>query len=72
MSPETIVTGASKPDVNRKRTPFGGYAMIYTGTENKMNSRIVSVILLKESKDINGRYLMSLNTGKILHNKHWD
>ena len=37
MSPETIVTGTSKQG-NRKIIPFGGYAMIYTGTENNMNS----------------------------------
>ena len=57
MSPETIVTGASKPDYNRKRIPFGGYAMVYTGTENNMNSRTVPAISLKESNDMNGQYL---------------
>ena len=56
MSPETIVTGASKPDFNRKGIPFCGYAMVYTGTENNMNSRTVSVISLKESNDMNGQY----------------
>ena len=54
MSPETIVTSASKPDFNRKGIPFGGYAMAYTGTENNMNSRTVPTISLKESNDING------------------
>ena len=47
MSPETTVTGASKPDFNRKRIPFGGYVMAYTGTENNMNSRTVPAISLK-------------------------
>ena len=47
MIPETIVTGASKPDFNRKITPFGRYAMIYTGTENNMKSRIVPTVSLK-------------------------
>ena len=46
--------------------------MIYTGTENNMNSRIVPVIPLKEFNDMSGQYFMSLNTGKILHSKHWD
>ena len=31
-SPETIVTGASKPDFNRKIISFGGYTMVYTDT----------------------------------------
>ena len=71
-SPETIVTDASKPDFNRKGIPFGGYTMVYTGTENNMISRTVSVISLKESNDMNGRYFMSLNTGKRIHSKNWD
>ena len=50
MSQETIVTDVSKPDSNRKRTPFDGYAMVYTGTENNTNSRTVPVISLKVSK----------------------
>ena len=41
---ETIVTGASKSNFNRKRIPFGEYAMIYTGTENNIKSRTVSVM----------------------------
>ena len=72
MSPETIVTGASKLDFNRKIIPFGGYVMTYTGTENNMNSRTVPAISLKESNDMNGQYFMSLNTGKRIHSKHWD
>ena len=39
MSLKTIVTGVSKPDFSRKITPFAEYAMVYTGTENNMNSR---------------------------------
>ena len=31
-SPETIVTGASKPDFNRKIISFGGYTIVYTDT----------------------------------------
>ena len=54
MSLKTIVTGASQPDFNRKIIPFGGHAMVYTGTKNNMNSRTVSVISLKESNDMNG------------------
>ena len=72
MNPETIVTGASKPDFHRKRIHFGGYSMVYTGTENNMNSRTVPAISLKESNDTNGKYFMSLNTGKRIHNKNWD
>ena len=41
--------------------------MMYTGTENNMNSRTVPVISLKESNDMHEQYFMSLNTGKILH-----
>ena len=44
MSPEIIVTGASKPDFNRKIIPFGGYEIVYTGTEHNMNSRTVPAI----------------------------
>ena len=72
MSPETTVTGASKPDLNRKIIPFGGYAMVHTDTENNMNSRTVPAISLKESNDMNGQYFMFLNTGKRIHSKHWD
>ena len=72
MSPETIVTGASKPDFNRKRIPFGGYSMVYTNTENNMNSRTVPTILLIEPNDMNGLYFMSLNTGKRIHSKNWE
>ena len=46
--------------------------MVYTGTENNMNSRTVPAISLKESNDMNGQYAMSLITGKISHSKHWD
>ena len=46
--------------------------MVYTGTQNNMNSRTVPIISLKESNDMNGQYLMSLNTGKRIHSKHWD
>ena len=46
--------------------------MMYTGTENNMNSRTVPVISLKESNDMNGQYFMSLNTGKRIHSKNWD
>ena len=46
--------------------------MIYTGTDNNINSRTVPAISLKESKDMNGQYFMSLNTGKKIHSKHWD
>ena len=53
MIPETIVTGVSKPDFNRKRTPFGGYAMIYTSTENNTNSITVPVVSLKEPNYMN-------------------
>ena len=37
-----------------------------------MNSRTVSAVSLKEYNDMNGKYLMCLNTGKILHSKHWN
>ena len=63
MSPETIVTSASKPDFNRKGIPFGGYTMAYTGTENNMNSRTVPVISYKEFNDMNGQYFIYI--------KHW-
>ena len=53
MIPETIVTGASKPDCNRKRIPFDGYSMVYTDSENNMNSRTVPAISLKKSNDMN-------------------
>ena len=72
MRPEIIVTRASKLDFNRKIISFGGYTTIWTCTENNMNSRTVPVISLEESNDMNGQYVISLNTGKILHSKHWN
>ena len=47
MSLEAIVIGASKPDFNRNINPLGGYTMVYIGTENNMNSRIVPTLSLK-------------------------
>ena len=53
-SPETIVTGASKPYFNRKRIPFGWYALVYTDTENDVNNRTVPIISLNESNIMTG------------------
>ena len=47
MSSKTIVTGASKPDFNRKRIPFGGYAMVYTGIY--LSKRNIYILKIKES-----------------------
>ena len=71
LSPTSIVLGHPKPDMQRKRIPFGAYAMVYTSTSNDMKARSVPAIALSESNDIGGFYFMSLYTGKKIHGYDW-
>ena len=39
LSPATIVQGLPKPNMKYKHIVFGSHAMVYTGTNNKMDAR---------------------------------
>ena len=67
MRTAMIVEGKGNPDVNHKHITFGWYTMVYTGTTNDMKISSVPYIVLNESNDHGGHYLMSLYTGKRLH-----
>ena len=62
-SPANIVDGSSNSDYNKKRLPFGAYAMVYFGTKNTMAQRAVPSIALYEAS-LHGYYFLTLDTGK--------
>ena len=66
MSPAGIVEGKHKPDMTKKRIPFGCYAMVYTSTTNNMKSRGVEGIALNDAGPKGGTYFMNLETGKMI------
>ena len=70
-SPASIIDGSPNPDYNRKRLPFGAYAMVYFGTSNTMTQRAVPAIALNEST-LDGTYFLTLDTGKKIHSKKWE
>ena len=45
--------------------------MVYTGTENLMNRRIIPGIFGRESNEDGGHLFMSLYTGKVIHSNDW-
>ena len=71
MSPATIVQGVPKPNMKYKRIVFGAYAMVYSGTNNKLDARSVPVIALNSSNEHGGHYFMSLYSGKRIHSYEW-
>ena len=56
MSPATIVQGVPKPNMKYKRIVFGAYAMVYSGTNNKLDARSVPAIALNSSNEHSGHY----------------
>ena len=70
-SPANIIDGSPNPDFNRKRIPFGAYAMVYFGTNNTMAQRAVPAISLYESS-LQGNYFLTLDTGRKINSKKWD
>ena len=71
-SPANILEGITNPDCNRKRIPFGSYAIAYIGTSNNMEPRAVPSIALYESNEFDGQYFMSIETGKRIHCRKWE
>ena len=71
MSPSTIVLGLPKPNMKHKTIVFGAHAMVYTGTNNKMNARSIPAIALNASNEHGGHYFMSLYSGKRIHGYEW-
>jgi len=66
-----MVEGKSNPDFYRKKIPFGAYAMVYTGTTNKISSRSTAYIYLGESNQHDGQYFMFFTTDKRIHSRKW-
>jgi len=64
LSPASIVTSKSLPDINYMSIAFRSYAMVYISTRNNMKRRNVLAIALTESNEWGGHYFMSLYTGK--------
>ena len=71
MSPSTIVEGLPKPNMKYKRIVFGAHAMVYIGTNNKLDARSVPAIALNSSNQHGGHYFMSLYSGKRIHSYEW-
>ena len=71
MSPATIVEGIPKPNMKYKRIVFGSQAMVYTGTNNRLDARSVPAIALNSSNLHGGHYFMSLYSGKRIHSYEW-
>ena len=49
-----IVEGKPNTDINQERIVFGSYALVYTGTRNDTNRRIITSIELNESNNHGG------------------
>ena len=71
MSPVGIIEGKEKPDMNKKRLPFGSYAVVYSSTTNNMKSRGIEAIALSDVGNGGGHYFMNLATGKQIHGYDW-
>ena len=71
MSPATIVQGIPKPNMKYKRIVFGSHAMVYTGTNNKLEARSVPAVALNSSNEHGGHYFMSLYSGRRIHSYEW-
>ena len=70
-SPATILRGDSNPDCNVNRVAFGTYVMVYTGTNNTMETRAVPAVALKQSNIFGGYYFLSLQTSEVISSNKW-
>ena len=50
---------------------FGSYSLAYTDTSNNINRRSIPYIVLNETNNRRGNYLMILYTVNILHSYEW-
>ena len=71
MSPSTIILGLPKPNMKYKTIVFGAHAMVYAGTNNRMDARSIPAIALNASNEHGGHYFMSLYSGKRIHSYEW-
>ena len=71
VSPNTIITGSSGIYLSQDGISFGAYAMVYVGTDNKINLRAVPGIALSSSNGRGGYYFMNLYSDAELHSKKW-
>ena len=72
MSPSTIVQGLPKPNMKYKRIVYGSHALVYAGTNNRLDARCIPAIALNSSNEHGGHYFMSLYSGKKLHSYKWE
>ena len=71
MSPATIVEGKPQPNMKHKSIVFGSHAMVFLGSNNRLDARSVPAIALNPSNTHGGYYFMSLYSGKRIHSYHW-
>jgi len=71
MSLATIAQGLPKLNMKYKRIVFGVHAMMYTGTNNKLDARSVPAVALNSSYEHGGHYFMSLYSGKRNYSYEW-
>ena len=66
-----MILSQNKPDYSNLEQDFGQYCKLYEKTGNKMTPRSVGDIVLRTTKDWGLYYLMSLETGIIIHVRQW-
>lgn len=71
ISPESIMEGQGKPDMNNNRLCFGQYAQVYIDTDNTLRKRSISAIALQPSNENGGHFFMILEYGRRLHSYEW-
>lgn len=71
MSLSTIIEGMLKPNMKYRHIVFGSHAMVFIGTNNKMDTRSVPAIALNPSNQHDDHYFMSLYSGKQIHSYNW-
>ena len=71
ISPEEIVEGKPKMDLNLRTISYGQYAQIHDGTDNTSKQRSVPAIALYQKNEREGFAFMSLETGCITHSNVW-
>ena len=57
--------------MKHKHIVHGAHAMVYAGTNNKMDARCIPGVALNSSNEHGGQYFMSLYSGKRIHSYRW-
>ena len=71
LSPGTIVKGIPKPNIKHKHIVHGAHAMVYAGTNNKMDARCIPGVALNSSNEHGGQYFMLLYSRKRISSYRW-